>query len=131
MITIDLTGKAMLMTGATGAIAEHMVRRLAASGATLILLDLKPAEQALPQLKEWGIAPETYVYHAIDITDSSRLSRAVEYSFVRFPVDCRTPQLSAGRRKINFKNHCGKPLRFPILGGAVSVRSCTAAAAKA
>ena len=85
MITIDLTGKAVLMTGAMGAIAEHIVRRLAASGATLILLDLKPAEQAVPQLKEWGIAPESYFYYAIDITDSSRLSRTVEDSFVRFP----------------------------------------------
>ena len=28
MITIDLSGKAILITGALGAIAEHMVRRL-------------------------------------------------------------------------------------------------------
>ena len=48
MITIDLTGKAMLMTGAMGAIAEHMVRRLAASGATLILLRRTSTRLNLP-----------------------------------------------------------------------------------
>ena len=37
MVTIDLSGKAILMTGALGAIAEHMVRRLSAAGATLAL----------------------------------------------------------------------------------------------
>ena len=35
MISIDLSGKTILITGALGAIAEHMVRRLAASGAKL------------------------------------------------------------------------------------------------
>ena len=47
MISIDLSGKTILITGALGAIAEHMVRRLAASGATLVLTDIKPERQAL------------------------------------------------------------------------------------
>ena len=46
MIHIDLSGKVILITGAMGAIAEHMVKRLNAAGAMLILIDLKPAEQA-------------------------------------------------------------------------------------
>ena len=46
MITIDLSGKTILITGALGAIAEHMVRRLAASGATLVLTDIKAEDQA-------------------------------------------------------------------------------------
>ena len=41
MISIDLSGKTILITGALGAIAEHMVRRLAESGATLVLTDIK------------------------------------------------------------------------------------------
>jgi NAD(P)-dependent dehydrogenase (short-subunit alcohol dehydrogenase family) len=41
VISIDLSGKTILITGAMGAIAEHMVKRLAAAGATLVLLDLK------------------------------------------------------------------------------------------
>ena len=41
MITIDLSGKSILITGAMGAIAEFMVRKLAAAGANLILMDIK------------------------------------------------------------------------------------------
>jgi len=85
MITIDLSGKTMLLTGAMGAIAEHMVRKLTAAGATLVLLDLKPAEQALQTLREWNISRASYVYHSLDITDSVRLSKVVDESFERFP----------------------------------------------
>jgi NAD(P)-dependent dehydrogenase (short-subunit alcohol dehydrogenase family) len=85
MITIDLSGKTILLTGAMGAIAEHIVRRLAAAGAMLVLLDLKPAEQALQYLREWNVPSESYVYHAIDITDSASLGRVVDGSFDRFP----------------------------------------------
>lgn len=85
MTTIDLSGKTILLTGAMGAIAEHIVRKLVAAGATLVLLDLKPADQALQNLKEWNIPSESYVYHAIDITDSASLSRIVDESFDRFP----------------------------------------------
>ena len=85
MFTIDLSGKTILLTGAMGAIAEHIVRRLAAAGAMLVLLDLKPAEQALQYLREWNIPPESYVYHATDITDSASLGRVVDGSFDRFP----------------------------------------------
>ena len=42
MINIDLSGKTILITGALGAIAEHMVRRLAEIGATLVLTGIKP-----------------------------------------------------------------------------------------
>jgi NAD(P)-dependent dehydrogenase (short-subunit alcohol dehydrogenase family) len=85
MITIDLSAKTILITGAMGAIAEHMVRRLAAAGATLILLDLKPADQAGRLLAEWKISPKSYVYHSVDITDSDALTRVVDESFRRFP----------------------------------------------
>jgi NAD(P)-dependent dehydrogenase (short-subunit alcohol dehydrogenase family) len=86
MITIDLSGKIILLTGAMGAIAEHMVRKLSAAGATLVLLDLKPAEQALPLLKQWQVSPHSYVYHSIDITDSAHLTSVVDQSFARFPA---------------------------------------------
>ncbi|HXY50146.1 MAG TPA: SDR family oxidoreductase [Terriglobales bacterium] len=86
MITIDLSGKIILLTGAMGAIAEHMVRKLSAAGATLVLLDLKPAEQALPLLKQWQVSSHSYVYHSIDITDSANLTSVVDQSFARFPA---------------------------------------------
>ena len=41
MIGIDLRGKTILITGALGAIAEHMVRKLCEAGATLALTDIK------------------------------------------------------------------------------------------
>src|SRR5438477_6866767 len=85
MIHIDLSGKVILMTGAMGAIAEHMVKRLNAAGAMLILIDLKPAEEAKQTLRDWHIPAESYLYHATDVTDSVSLTRAVDESFERFP----------------------------------------------
>lgn len=85
MIQVDLSGKVILITGAMGAIAEHMVKKLHAAGATLVLLDLKPADEANELLREWRIPNAAYIYHSIDITDCARLSRMVEESFERFP----------------------------------------------
>jgi len=85
MIQIDLSGKVILITGAMGAIAEHMVKKLNAAGATLVLLDLKPSNEARESLRRWQIPDEHYVYHSIDITDSARLTRVVDESFKRFP----------------------------------------------
>ena len=61
MVTIDLSGKVILITGALGAIAEHMVRRLCAAGATLVLTDIKPGSEAKRTLHEWQIPPSGYV----------------------------------------------------------------------
>ena len=85
MISIDLTGKTILITGALGAIAEHMVRRLAATGATLVLTDIKPEEDAERILDGWKIAPSSHLYFAADITESSQVSRVVNATFERFP----------------------------------------------
>ena len=85
MIQIDLSGKVILITGALGAIAEHMVKRLTAAGAMLVLVDLKPANEALDELEKWGIPHQAYVYHPLDITDSARLTRVVDETFERFP----------------------------------------------
>lgn len=85
MIQIDLSGKAILLTGAMGAIAEHMVKRLNAAGATLVLLDLKPTSEADETLRKWQIPDASYIYHSIDITDSPALTHVVNESFDRFP----------------------------------------------
>jgi NAD(P)-dependent dehydrogenase (short-subunit alcohol dehydrogenase family) len=85
MIQIDLSGKVVLITGAMGAIAEHMVKRLSAAGATLVLVDLKSQNEALETLSNWKIPASQYVYHSLDITDSARLTRVVNESFERFP----------------------------------------------
>lgn len=85
MIQIDLSGKVIFITGAMGAIAEHMVKRLSAAGATLVLIDVKPEHEARHILNLWQISDQSYFYHACDITNSSQLARVVEESFERFP----------------------------------------------
>ncbi len=86
MINIDLSGKSILLTGAMGAIARPMAQKLAAAGATLILVDIKPEEAALQTLQEWQIPSSSYVYFSTDITDSAALGRVVDESFRRFPA---------------------------------------------
>ena len=85
MISIDLSGKTILITGALGAIAEHMARRLAASGATLVLTDIKPEDEALRTLDDWEIPPSYYLYFAADITDSGQVDLVVSAAFEKFP----------------------------------------------
>jgi NAD(P)-dependent dehydrogenase (short-subunit alcohol dehydrogenase family) len=85
VIGIDLSGKTILITGALGAIAEHMVRRLAASGATLVLTDIKNIEQAERSLHEWKISPCSRLYFAADITHSDQVEGVVSAAFEKFP----------------------------------------------
>jgi NAD(P)-dependent dehydrogenase (short-subunit alcohol dehydrogenase family) len=84
-ISIDLSGKSILLTGALGAIAEHMVRRLAASGATLVLTDIRSEAEAKPMLDGWKIEPSSYLYFAADVADSSQVDRLVRAAFEKFP----------------------------------------------
>jgi NAD(P)-dependent dehydrogenase (short-subunit alcohol dehydrogenase family) len=86
MISIDLSGKSILITGALGAIAEPMVRKLVEAGATLILVDIKPEKAARQILDEWKIPSPSYIYFSIDITDSAALTRVIGESFDRFPA---------------------------------------------
>jgi NAD(P)-dependent dehydrogenase (short-subunit alcohol dehydrogenase family) len=85
VISIDLSGKTILITGALGAIAEHMVRRLAASGATLVLTDIKADEEARRALNDWKISPSSYLYSPADITDSAQVEAVVSAAFEKFP----------------------------------------------
>jgi len=85
MITIDLSGKTILITGAMGAIAEHMVRRLTTAGATLVLTDIKEDSQARRTLSDWQIPASSYLYLPADITDSSQVNAVVDAAFEMFP----------------------------------------------
>jgi len=85
VISIDLSGKTILITGALGAIAEHMVRRLAESGASLVLTDIKPEDDGRRTLDGWKIPPSSYLYFAADITDSGQVDRVVSAAFEKFP----------------------------------------------
>ena len=85
MITIDLSGKTILITGALGAIAEYVVRKLAMAGATLILADIKSDETARETLHSWLIPDSPHVYLSADITDPDAMDRLVQKSFESFP----------------------------------------------
>ena len=85
MIGIDLSGKTIFITGAMGAIAEHIVKRLVEAGATLVLTDLKSDEQARQMLEEWEIPPASYLYLPADITDSAQVNRVIDTAFEKFP----------------------------------------------
>jgi NAD(P)-dependent dehydrogenase (short-subunit alcohol dehydrogenase family) len=86
MITIDLSGKAIFLTGALGAISEHVVRRLATAGATLVLTDIKPEAEAKKIFDAWKIEPSSYLYYPADITDSTQVDRIVKAAFEKFPA---------------------------------------------
>lgn len=85
MIGIDLSGKTILITGALGAIAEHMVRRLTEAGAMLVLTDIKEEGHAQRILDDWKISRSSYVYRAADITDSGEVNSLAEAAFEQFP----------------------------------------------
>ncbi len=79
-------GKSILVTGALGSISEHVVRRLNAAGATLVLTDIKPDEQAKKTVDQWNIPPASYVYLPADITDSKQVDTVVEAAFEKYPA---------------------------------------------
>jgi NAD(P)-dependent dehydrogenase (short-subunit alcohol dehydrogenase family) len=85
MISIDLSGKTILITGALGAIAEHIVRRLIESGATLVLTDIKADEEAKRTLGDWKISPSSYLYLSADVTESTQVEGLVSAAFEKFP----------------------------------------------
>jgi NAD(P)-dependent dehydrogenase (short-subunit alcohol dehydrogenase family) len=86
LISIDLSGKVILITGALGSISEHVVRRLNAAGATLVLTDIKPDEQAKKTVDQWNIPPASYVYLPADITDSKQVDTVVKAAFEKYPA---------------------------------------------
>lgn len=86
MISIDLSGKSILLTGALGAIAEAVVRRLAATGAALFLTDIKPPVEARITLEKWQIPSSSYTYRQADITDSGQVDEMVKGAFAHFPA---------------------------------------------
>lgn len=86
MINIDLSSKTVLITGSLGAIAEHVIRRLTAAGATLVLTDVQTESDARPILKSWNFDPAQYVYYQMDVTDGSAVERVVQEAMEKFPT---------------------------------------------
>lgn len=85
MTSIDLSQKTILITGALGAIAEHVVRKLSEAGAFLVLTDAKPDQEAVHTIESWNIPPDRYIYRQMDVTNSSAVEAVVNDMMDRFP----------------------------------------------
>ncbi|MDR3737137.1 MAG: SDR family NAD(P)-dependent oxidoreductase, partial [Acidobacteriaceae bacterium] len=85
MIELDLSKKTILITGALGAIAEHIVRTLTLAGATLILTDIRPESDALSTLDRWNISPAKAIYRQLDVTDGAAIDSLVREMMERYP----------------------------------------------
>jgi NAD(P)-dependent dehydrogenase (short-subunit alcohol dehydrogenase family) len=85
MINIDLSAKTIFITGALGAIAEHIVGRLANAGATLILTDARPESDAKTTLQSWKINSSQYIYRQLDVTDGVAVENVVSEVMRQFP----------------------------------------------
>lgn len=85
MIPVDLSHKVIMITGALGAIAEHIVRTLTQAGATLVLTDILPKEEAAGRLADWQIPSEQWVYKVMDVTDEEAVHRVVSEAFSAYP----------------------------------------------
>jgi len=84
MASIDLSQKSIFITGALGAIAEHIVRRLNEAGAFLVLSDAKPETEGLSIIESWGIPSPRYIYYQLDVTNSSAVEAVVSEALRRF-----------------------------------------------
>ncbi len=85
MVSIDLSAKSVLITGAMGAIAEHIIRRLREAGAALVLTDIIDPESARQRLEQWKIPPASCHYEPMDVTNPAEVDRVVTSFTERFP----------------------------------------------
>ncbi len=83
MIALEVSDRCILITGALGAIADAMVRRLREAGATLVLTDIHPAVEGRRMCEARGFA-DCY-YRQMDVTDAASVDCAVADLFSRFP----------------------------------------------
>lgn len=83
MIALDLGGRPILITGALGAIADAMIRRLREAGGAPILTDLYPEEEGRRICDERGFAD--CAYRRMDVTDGGEVERAVAEITEEYP----------------------------------------------
>lgn len=85
MVSFDFTGKVVLITGATGALGQVVVRQFQAAGATLALCAREDAPLH-QQFADLALDPQHLLVGGIDLSqpdDCTRLAQAVEERFGR------------------------------------------------
>jgi NAD(P)-dependent dehydrogenase (short-subunit alcohol dehydrogenase family) len=85
MIEINLKGRAILITGALGAIAEAVGERLSEAGAFLVLTDVLAEDVARERVNGWKLAAGSWHYSLMDVTDPQKVSAAIKDIFGKFP----------------------------------------------
>ena len=81
MIQISLSGKTILITGALGAIAEIVSRRLLQAGATLILTDIIEDTEAEERIAKMHYPDDGWHYKKMDVTDVENVNDVIAYLF--------------------------------------------------
>lgn len=81
-MSIDLSGKTILITGGLGAISEAMLKAFRDAGAQLIVTDRVAEDDARKILDGWGVRA---VYFQLDVTDPVAVTATVDAAFAQCP----------------------------------------------
>lgn len=73
-MTVKLTGKTAVVTGAARGIGREIALRLAQEGAAVVVIDVRDASETIAELQKQGFEAMAL---AVDITDFSAVERAV------------------------------------------------------
>lgn len=85
MIEISLQGKTILVTGALGAIAKEVNRRLLEAGAQLILTDILEESVAVEKIAGYQYLSNNWTYQRLDVLDVDNINLTIKDLFSQFP----------------------------------------------
>ncbi len=85
MIEISLQGQTILVTGALGAIATEVNRRLLQAGATLLLTDIFEATDASEKIAECRYPTQNWIYRRMDVLEADEVNLTVKSFFRDYP----------------------------------------------
>lgn len=84
---ISLNDKKILVSGALGAIASVVNKRLLECGAYMVLTDVIEAEEAMETIRAWGTGSDRWVYHKMDVLDEQAVTSVIGRVFEQESTD--------------------------------------------